>query len=321
VLIDIDIGSWASSQSTSGINLSAALVVVSGSFTATENGIPINSGDVDIYAWEEILDWEETLGWIGAALLQGFSNFNWTGNTCNWTFATEALSSATAVGIQITVGENYLTAKETISLHASDVVIPPKTYAFSSITGTIGSVTVNGQAPDSVSVYARAENGAYHAGSVSGTSWQIKGIDFSGTFAIGVRVEVEPGVYLHHDLATWTSGTSTSIAPLGDVSITSTSIGGTVTTNGTTALDQGALGVFSQSGTTLEDFYSQTLLGSAEITGGSFSGYVTNSSASGYVVIMVFGAQDPTYYVTSSAVPLNTSMNLNIAAMLQLGDD
>jgi hypothetical protein len=93
------------------------------------------------------------------------------------------------------------------------------------------------------------------------------------------------------------------------VNITLRPIGGAVT-----GVSNGWLVVVSQPVTALSDLYQQAILGTVEITGGSFSGYVTSGVTKGYVVIV--GGSD--VRITPSPVTLGTSMSLNLSAMTQL---
>ncbi|MDR0624338.1 MAG: hypothetical protein LBG10_07900 [Treponema sp.] len=313
-----NVGSWTPGSSTTGINLTASLVVISGSFTATENGNPLSGGYVYVSAYKETVTGSGNFD----VYVEGQSNDDWAGGTCTWTFTTAALSPAADVQIRINnIGNNQNTATETITLGTSNVTIPLRAYTFSSITlgGSIGTVTVNGNTPSNVQIYARTSDGSFSRwGSVSGGFWQISGIpnDFNGTLTIGVEVDYA-GWWYEKDVTTWNSSSSTTIN-LEAVDFTLSPMGGTVTTNGTSALAEGWLYVVGQPASALSDLYGQTPLASAEITGGSFSGYVLSNLTSGYVVIF-----DDTnnVYITPSPVTLNTSMSLNLSAMTLVIDD
>jgi hypothetical protein len=93
-----------------------------------------------------------------------------------------------------------------------------------------------------------------------------------------------------------------------------------VTTNNPEAVLVG-LGVFNERGTSFSNQSAKPVYGGTEITEGSFSGYVSGSLTSGYVVVVALVDDDPVYYITPSKVALNTSMSLNLASMIQLPND
>ncbi|MDR0597986.1 MAG: hypothetical protein LBG14_05705 [Treponema sp.] len=183
-------------------------------------------------------------------------------------------------------------------------------FGFITLNGTIGMVTVNGQPPEDFWVYARTLDGSGYQGSMSAGTWQVNiPGDVAGTLIIGVDARYA-GEQCIKDLAVWNSGSATTGFNLGNVSITISSISGTVTTNGTSPLARGWLYVVSQPN-------SQAPLGCAEIINGSFSGHyddISGSVTSGYVVIVSSGYT----YITSSPVTLGASMNFNLSAMNKL---
>ena len=311
-----NVGSWTSGSSTTGIDLSPSLVIVSGSFTAAENGSPLSDGYVGISPYRE----ESPGSGNFYVYLAGYFNYSWTGGTCTWTYVTAALSPEAQVELRITIGSNN-DVTESITLGTTDVNIPPRayTFTFTLLSGSIGTVTVNGQSPGYVYVYAYTPDGESGLGGmVNGTAWEIRGIpgDFTGTLTIGVVVEYNGGWY-EKEIVSWTSDSSTTIN-LGDMSFTLYPISGTVT-KGSLPLDQGWLYLFKTGTLVLSELQNQLPLGNAEITGGSFSDYVLDGMNSAYVVVVVITEGDnDEYYITPSPVTLDDSMNLNIANMNQL---
>jgi hypothetical protein len=312
---------WTSGSSTH-IDLDISFVTVSGSFTATENMNPIIGEYVYISAYREGNSGQGDYN----VFLQGVLNYTWNGNICNWTLDTTGFSTPTRVRLQIWIGGNTVT--EDITLGTTDETVPLKNYTFTTITlsGTIGTVTVNGQPPTGgYTIYALINVGSSYVGSsylgnlVGGSNnWQISGIpgDFSGTLSI--RIEVEYGGKRYQkEVGTWTPSDPVAGINLGDITITLNPIGGTVTTNGTTPLGNGFLAVVDQYDTELSALINRPMLGEAGITGGSFTGYTYVSS--GYVAI--WDTSNNRYYITPNPVSLNTSMPLNLTNMDPVTDD
>jgi hypothetical protein len=186
---------------------------------------------------------------------------------------------------------------------------------FTTLSGTIGTVTVNGQIPDYINIFAHASYDAWW-GTVTGNAWQISiPADLSGTLIIAVEVDHD-GDWYQKEVYSWTSDSAATGISLGNVSVTLTSIGGTVTTNGTNPLSGGYLLVYGQPVTAVSELYDRIPLGQAEITNGSFAGQVEGTS--GYVVIT---DMETFARITGSAVTLGTTMNLNISAMTSLTID
>jgi hypothetical protein len=245
----VKVGSWTPGASTTGIALSAPFITVTGSFTATENSNPISGVFVYIEAYRESVPGS---GSFNEHL--GVTSGSWNETTCDWSFNTLGLSPAAQVQFNISMGDNRTT--ETITLGTSSVSIPLKTYAFTSLTlgGTIGTVTVNGDTPSAVYIYARTPSGdMYWISPDSGGNWQVSlPGDFSGTLTMVVQVEYQ-GSWHQKDVYTWTSGSSTTGITLGNVNITLTILSGvigTVTVNGDTPSD-----VYIYAGTSGGDMY------------------------------------------------------------------
>jgi hypothetical protein len=200
----------------------------------------------------------------------------------------------------------------TSGFSTTDIFLGDVSYTV--LSGSIGMVKVNGQPPDSIEVYAHASDGSYDNGSwvSSEGTWQVSGIpgDFDGTITIGVRVKYA-GSWHEKDITTWSSGDSKEIN-LGNVSFSS--MGGTVTTNGSSPLAQGELYVF---GEMPDPESAPSPLGEAEIVNGNFSGFYDSSDGAtlGYVAVVVKNGDHINYYVTSSKVTLGTSMSLNLSDM------
>jgi hypothetical protein len=231
-----DVGSWTAGSSTTGINLSAALVSVSGSFVATENGNPIRGEYVNISAYVEGTS-SPGVPEPPVFPLQGQSSHNWIGTTCNWTYVTAAFSPTVQAQFRITIGNNNLTtATETITLGTSSVTIAPATYTFSSTTlsGSV-SLTVNGNPLTNLSISAYPEEGGYaYNATVSNGSWTM-GIpsDFSGTLRFDISASDSSGQWYHaSDVGSWTSGSSTTGINLSAALISLNGTIGTVTVNG-----------------------------------------------------------------------------------------
>jgi hypothetical protein len=186
------------------------------------------------------------------------------------------------------------------------------------LSGTIGTGTVNECQASNVSIYAKTSDYTYWT---SGDSpWQIGLPDgFLGDVTIGVQFEYNGGWYEKDVTTRMVSGLSIADINLGNPAFTFTSIGGTVTTNGTSPLNNGQLYVFDPSG--VPEFESQPL-GIAKIIDGDFSGYVTGGFATGYVVI--FDAADASVvYISSQSgspapVSIGTSMSHNLSTMISV---
>jgi hypothetical protein len=196
--------------------------------------------------------------------------------------------------------------------------------SFITLSGSIGTVTVNGSSPEAINVYAHVADRNYW-GSLSGNAWEIiiPG-DFTGTLAIGVELEYNGTWHQKDTTVTWTSGPSspTTGINLGNVSISLSPIGGTIINAPSSGTMYGVYVLnLSQPPVTFSEVSSQTPLGNADIDDGKFSGYVTSGVASGYLLVVGFGISNPVYYITPSAVTLGTSMSLNMATMTLLVDD
>jgi hypothetical protein len=188
--------------------------------------------------------------------------------------------------------------------------------SFVTLSGTFGTVTVNGSPPSEGSVYAKTSDGQrYWSYGANGSAWRI-GIpgNVLGTLTIGGYVKYGE-VWYEKDITTRTfSGSPITGINLGDIAITLKPISGTVTTNGSILLSGGQLYVFDPSG--IPDFNSQPL-GEAEISGGAFSGLVSSDVTTGYVVI--FDASNPSVvYITQPPVSINSSMSLNLLTMASM---
>jgi hypothetical protein len=232
---DAAVGSWTPGDATDNIVLTASFITVSGSFTATENSAPISDVNVYIYADRESIpgsgEFNEYLG--------GSFNYYWSGNTCYWTFGTVGFSPSAQIQLRIGIGNNSVT--EIVTVGTTDVPILPATYDFSSLTlsGTIGTVRVNGNLAPYFSIHARTPDySGYYQGSVDGNNWQIPlPSDFSGPLIIVVQAPHAED-WRQQDVAYPTVyGSSIPNIDLGDVSITYITLSGTigtVTINGET---------------------------------------------------------------------------------------
>jgi hypothetical protein len=192
--------------------------------------------------------------------------------------------------------------------------------SFTSITlsGTLGTVTIDGNTPTSVEIYAKNSDKYYTSfpGFLDSGNWQIPNIpsDFSGTLTIVVQASYNWDQH-EKDVYTWTPGSSFTGINLGNISFISL-ISGSVTTNGSTPLSSGLVNVFDPSKMPDLDDYNH-LLGGAEIINGAFSGYVDSGFTTGYVVIFDEADFDY-YYVTPSPVTIGSSMSLNLIAMTKV---
>jgi hypothetical protein len=171
------------------------------------------------------------------------------------------------------------------------------------LSGTIGTVTVDGNAPSYVRVYY---DNIFSYGTVFNHSWQIIVRD-DFTVVIGVDVEYN-NIWHQRDITTWNPGSATNDIDLGDVAFIQ--ISGTVTIDGTTPLSQGWWGVYEQP----PGYVALGALYSFQIgDDGSFSGYIAGI-ASGYVVI---SNTIDKRYITPSPVTLGSSMSFNLSAMTE----
>jgi hypothetical protein len=401
-----NVASWNSDDpTTTDILLTVSFVIISGSFTATENGNPISGPYVYVNAYRESSPGSDNF----SEYLEGSPNSYWSENTCYWTFGTVSLSPAAQVQFRISISGSNNSATETVTVGTSNVTVPLKTYTFSSLilSGTIGTVRVNGQTPSQIDIYADTHDGhrywasgitdsweihlpgdvsgavtigvdasydGWHqkdiksltvsgssvsdinlgdvditfitlsgaigtvrvngqiASSVSiyvktsdnnwygtgvwGNNWQISlPGDVSGTVTIRVEVEYNGDEYSKVGATRMVSGSSVENIDLGNVTFTLSPMGGIVTTDGTTPLEYAYLGILNQPISGPEEATSEVMLGSANITGGAFSGYFVNDNnlTSGWVV--VYDPQTENYWITSSSVPLGSSMNINLSTM------
>jgi hypothetical protein len=124
---------WTSGSSTNDINLTGAFVRVSGSFSATENEIPISNENVQIFIFGPVSYWS--------------SWYEWAGTTCNWIVNAKAPSPQTVVNFNITIGSGIIaggnTVTEPVTLGTSNITIPHRTYTFntSAIAGTVANLS------------------------------------------------------------------------------------------------------------------------------------------------------------------------------------
>jgi hypothetical protein len=219
-------------------------------------------------------------------------------------------------------GWYYSREAETWSPGSSTTDIDLKGVSFVTLSGTIGAVTVNGNIPDDLSVYARTSTTTSYKGSVQNGVWRI-GIpaDFDGTLFIGLAIHYGGGLHIQDNIAAWTSGSSPTGIRLDTRNLSVKPIKGTVTTNGSSPLNKGILAVFSASAppTSVSSLINSHALGVVpEITNGSFSGNV-QSDSSGYVVVAVPESNGGySYYITPTRVSLTTNMSLTAAAMIEL---
>ncbi|MDR2375300.1 MAG: hypothetical protein LBD96_02560 [Treponema sp.] len=182
--------------------------------------------------------------------------------------------------------------------------------------GTIGTVSLNNKAPDNVGIYAYPPEGTVqqYGGIISGNTWTIDNIplDVTGTIAIEIEMhDYSNGISLRKIVKTWTPGSSRTGISLGNVSIAFMPIGGTVIGADGLAVANGGLAVFSQPISSPADLETQTPLGDASITGGSFSGTVSGA-ASGYVTVAVYSGSGYAAYITKTAIALGLSMSLDL---------
>jgi hypothetical protein len=231
-----NIGFWTSGESTTGISLNVSFIKVTGSFTATVDSASISNIGVSVSAYRE---WVPGSGNFNE-YLNGSSYSSWSGNTCYWTLGMPALSTSTKVELNIYLsGSARIT--ETVTLGTSNETVPPKTYNYRTLSGTVGAVTVNRITPSYVYIYADiSEDGGFSGSSSSfpldsSGAWQTYiPSNFSGTVTIGVNAEYED-TRARKDVYTWTSGSSTTGINLGNVNFfTLSGSYGTVTVNGQT---------------------------------------------------------------------------------------
>jgi hypothetical protein len=305
-----DAGSWTSGSPTSGISLSASFIFLSGSIgTVTVNGTMPDS--VRIYA--RTSDYSYYWGYMDM-------------DTGNWQIQLPGEVSGTLtiwIDVEYAGGlySKDLTTRLISGSSLTGIALGNVDIDLITLSGSIGTITVNGTTPSFVDVYAiTPDYSSFYSGSVNGGNWQIGGIpgDFSGTLIIGVMAEYAGGLY-SKDLTTQTiSGSSLTGIALGNVAITLSPISGTVTTNGSTPLNSGWVDVFDPSKMPdLDSSYSQ-LLGSVEIINGAFSGYVNSGFTTGYVGIYDF--TDDSYYITPSPVNIGSSMSFNLTNMTKRPD-
>jgi hypothetical protein len=206
---------WTSGSATTGIALNGSFVLVKGSFTATGNGKTVSNVPVVFSASKtsppDFLIWS--------------SRYVWTGNTCNWTFSAEALSPQASVAFTIVnYDDGSIIGTETAMLGTSNITIPLRTYTYTSkvLSGTIGTVTVDGHSVTQFDIYALDPFALSVVGrsTVNGNTWEISGIpgNFSGTLNIMVSAEYS-GSYYGTKAGSWTFGTATTGIILGNVNI------------------------------------------------------------------------------------------------------
>jgi hypothetical protein len=273
-LLQRDITTWKSGSPTTDIGLGNVVfdfITLSGSIgTVTVNGEP--QKDVDIYARaSKDTYWGSTDGdsWEISGIPSDFTG-------------------TLTISVEVNYNDSWLQKDIATWTSGSSFTINLEGAAFSVITlsGSIGTVTVNGEPLNDVIVYARAslQEDYYWGSSTDGNSWKINITpgDFTGELAIGVEVKYND-TWLQKDIATWTSGSSsaTDNITLGNVNITLNPIGGTVT-----GVSSGSMYIASASATKLSDLFNQIPLGSADIINGDFSGYVLGDVDSGYVFIL-----------------------------------
>jgi hypothetical protein len=314
-----DVATWTSGSSATGIDLgNITLKTLSGTIDmVTVDGNPV-TGSVRVYAGASVINNQFYSGPVSRGSWQLLIPGDFTGPL--------------ALGVEVehndtTYSKNNIAAWTSGSPSAG---ISLGNVSFITLSGTIGTVTVNGTPADYVAVLAHASGGNNYynyGGSVSGNSWRI-GIpaDVTGTLIIGVAGVYNDFSYYKDNIATWTSGSPSAGINLENVSISLSPLGGTVTTNGSSPLSEGSLVVLSLSQPPANPAYlsdllaASTILGNAEITGGSFSGYVESGVTSGYVLIALDNGSGPVYCTPSSA-PLGASMSLSIASMLPVVND
>jgi hypothetical protein len=227
------------------------------------------------------------------------------------------VSGSLTIGVQAQYGGNW-TEQDVDTWNSSSspsgISLGNVDFSLVILSGTIGTVTVNGGSAVNLSIYAKTSTNNYWTPGDS--PWQI-GLPngFSGNATIGVQFGYNGGWYEKDLITQPVSGASIAGIDLGTPTITLTPIGGTVTTNGSVLLDYGQLLVFDPAGGTPNE-QSQPL-GYAEISNGTFSDYVVGSMTTGYVVIQSGG----NYYITGtglspSPVSIGSSMSLNLANMI-----
>ncbi|MDR0387434.1 MAG: hypothetical protein LBH57_05305 [Treponema sp.] len=317
--------SWTSGSPTNGIALNIPIVTITGSFTATENGNPLTGS-----GWDYISAYREERPGSGDfnIYLDGSFNCSWSGDTCTWIFGTVGINPPAEVKIVIliedSIGGSRKTVTETVTLGIADVTIPPKVYTFNTITlsGTIGTVTVNDQTSDfGLYAYASSESGEsfYYDATITGNTWTMSGIPADiGPLTIAIEMWDEQGWY-SKDITVWDSGSSPEGISLGDVALTLDPISGTVTTDGTTPLSEGELYVFDVQNTVPNLSDLPIPEGSAWIENGNVSGY--SGVSSGYVVVISFGESGVFYYITDGPVSLSSPLNLNLSEMIPIQED
>jgi hypothetical protein len=207
----------------------------------------------------------------------------------------------------------------------------PLTGSFVLVKGSF-TATVNGNPLSNVPVLGSAfkesslNSGEFNAGLLGSWYYEWAGTTCTWTFNMEalaspaqVRFSAEIGGYPVTE--TVTLGASNITIPFRGYTFTASPIAGMVTIGGT-PLAGGTLMVFSQPVTTFSDLNSnQPPLSSAQITNGSFSGYVPDGLSSGYVVIdsspMASPLPDSLRY-SPSPVALTTSMVLDYSTLIPL---
>jgi hypothetical protein len=216
-----DVITWTSDSPTSGISLGdVAFITLSGTIgTVTVNGqlsVPnrvsahtsdystFRDGSISGGAWEIIIP-ADFSGTLIIRVEESYINNRYSkDDVATWT-----------------------SGSPTSGINLGDI-------AFITLSGTIGTVTINGNTPDNVSVYAHpSSDGPGFSGSINGSVWElIISADLSGTLTIGVSVSYN-GSGGQKDITTWTSGEPTTGINLGNVVLkTLSGTIGTVMVNG-----------------------------------------------------------------------------------------
>jgi uncharacterized protein YjdB len=319
----------AKSTANPGITAACAVTVnvtpqvtINGSTTVTVNGSPHTTGYVTVVLSEPVPNSPGNYNNVTSTSFSpdGSGQGTWTLSFDCPNATTEYRLRITAPGISGDLLTDYITVYNNSTVITRDYSISKNVSTFS---GTIGTVTVNGQAPSSIRVYVRVSNSVYYGLEVSGTNWEQTGIpwDPSDTLTIGVRATYNGSTYDKH-LDTWTPGSPATGMNLGNVAITLTTISGTVRNNNVLLGSGSVLFVFGGYSTTLSVLAQQEMLGYLEITGGNFSGTVRSDVSPGYVVIGITdNSGGYNYYIAPSPVSLGTSMNLDISTMTPVTND
>jgi hypothetical protein len=287
-------------QQTVTKNIDLTCTVLRGNYTVTVNGSPETSDWVNVHAYME----GEEKEYFGRGNDQG-----------DWSLGgiPPGFSGTLHIGLEFGFEERWHFVSD-IGEWTPGSPIPDLDVFILSGNYTV-AVNGHSETPE-IYVYAVTEEGEYppYSGIGREGAWSL-GIpsDFSGTLPISMGFELNGKDCSAPNVAAWDSDSSTS-----DIDLDVSGIGGTVTTDGSTLLDTGTIYVIDRSGSTLSDLMANaTIINQSEITNGGFAMYVPGNIPSGYVVVET----DSGYYITSSPVNLNTSMNLNITAMTTVTDD